>query len=529
MADLLADARTRANAVLGGFSPGQKMMTVLAVVALVVGGVMFTKWAGRPSYAPLFSNLAPSDAASITSKLTSDKVPYHLTDGGATVMVPVNQLYGERIKLAAAGLPGSSQSGYSLLDKQGITTSQFTQQVDYQRALEGELAKTITSINGINAASVHLVIPQQDVFADSSAQASAAVLVSLMPGTSLNATQVQAIVHLVASSVEGLAPNNVTVTDDKGDVLAAPGTNGSQTAAGDSQQQQTQAFQSAVGTSLQDMLAQVIGANHAVVRVTANLDFDQKASTTETYPNNKPVPQNQTTTQESYTGQGNPPVGGTLSASPTSLPQSSGGQTTYSSQQNATNYAVDKVTQQIVQAPGTVSRLSIAVAVDSNAKGVDATTIKQLVSAAAGIQPSRGDTVDVAVVPFDTTTAKQAQKELKSAAAAKAQSKLMNEAKTALMVLVLLAVVGAVLRSAKRSPQRLPLPIGPELTLGPATRGLAPAGAYGSEAAAPGRYEPMTKPQAELAAADMSRQLNSAQPEEVASLLRDWMTERTNA
>ena len=528
MTDFITDARTRANTVLNGFSPGQKMMTVLAVVALVVGGAMFTKWAGRPSYAPLFSNLAPSDAASITSKLTSDHVPYRLADGGATVMVPVRQLYNERIKLAAAGLPSSSQSGYSLLDKQGITTSEFTQQVDYQRALEGELAKTVTAIQGVSAASVHLVIPQQDVFADSTSQASAAVLVSLAPGTSLNATQVQAIVHLVASSVEGLAPSNVTVTDDKGDVLAAPGTNGSQTAAGDSQEQQTQAFQSQVGTSIQDMLAQVIGPNHAVVRVTANLDFDQKASTTETYPNNKPVPLNQTTTQESYTGQGNPPVGGTLSASPTTLPQSTGGQTTYSSQQNATNYAVDKVTQQVVQAPGTVSRMSIAVAVDSNAKGVDAGTIKQLVSAAAGIQPSRGDTVDVAVVPFDTTTATQAQKALKAAASAKAQSKLVGEAKTALMVLLLLGVVVFVLRSAKRAPQRLPLPIGPELTLGPASRGLG-GGAAAGDAPVPARYEPMTRSQAELAAADMTRQLNSAQPEEVATLLRDWMTERTNA
>jgi flagellar M-ring protein FliF len=526
MADFITDARTRANAVLGGFSPGQKMMTVLAVVALVIGGVMFTRWASRPTYAPLFSNLAASDAASITSKLTTDHVSYRLTDGGATVEVPVSQLYAERIKLAAAGLPSSSQSGYSLLDKQGITTSEFTQQVDYQRALEGELAKTITAIDGISAASVHLVIPQQDVFADSTSQASAAVLVSMTPGTSLNATQVQAIVHLVASSVEGLAPDNVTVTDDKGDVLAAPGTNGSQTAAGDSQQQQTDAFQSTVGNSIQDMLAQVIGPNHAVVRVTADLDFDQKASTTETYPNNKPVPQNQTTTQESYTGQGNPPAGGTLSASPsTTLPQYSGGTTTYSSQQNATNYAVDKVTQQIVQAPGTVNHLSIAVAVDSAAKGVDAGTIKSLVSAAAGIQPSRGDTVDVAVVPFDTTTATQAQKALKAAASAKAQSKLMGEAKTALMVLLLLGVVAFVFRSAKRAPQRLPLPIGPELTLGPAGRVLG----AGGEPALPARYEPMNRSQAELAAADMSRQLNSAQPEEVANLLRDWMTERTNA
>jgi flagellar M-ring protein FliF len=526
MADLLTDAKARATTVLGGFSPGQKMMTVLAAVGLVIGGFMFTSWASRPSYAPLFTNLSASDAASITGKLTSDKVTYKLADAGATVEVPVNQVYSERIKLAAAGLPGSSQSGYSLLDKQGITTSEFTQQVDFQRALEGELAKTITVIDGVNAASVHLVIPRQDVFAQSTSQASAAVLLSLTPGTSLSPTQVQAVVHLVASSVEGLTPANVTVTDSKGDVLAAPGTNGTQTAAGDTQQQQTQSFQSTIGTSLQDMLAQVIGPNHAVVRVTADLNYDQKASTTETYPNNKPIPLNQTTTQETYSGQGNPPALGTLSASPTTLPASTGGATTYNSQQNATNFAVDKVTQQIVQAPGTVNRMSIAVAVDSNTKGVDATTIKQLVSAAAGIQPSRGDTVDVALVPFDTTTAAQAQKELKAAAAAKSQTKMFGEIKTGVMILLLLLVVGAVLRSARRAPQRLPLPISPDLTLEPPSRGLG-AGTLVSPGHAPVRYEPLTKSQAELAAADMSRQLNSARPDEVAGLLRDWLTERS--
>jgi flagellar M-ring protein FliF len=531
-ADLIDHARTRATTVLNGFTPGQKVMTVIAAIAVVAGGVMFTDWASKPSYSPLFTNLSASDAASITSKLASDKVSYKLADSGMTIEVPVNDVYSERIKMASAGLPSSGQTGYSLLDKQGITTSEFTQQVDYQRALEGELAKTITAINGISAASVHLVIPQQDVFAQSTSQASAAVLVSMTPGQTLSPTQVQAIVHLVASSVEGLTSDNVTVTDNNGDVLAAPGTDGTQMAAGNTQQQQTQTYQTNVATSIQDMLAQVIGPNHAVVRVTADLNYDQKAQTTETYPNPKPVPLNQTTTQETYTGQGTPPAIGTLSASPTPPATTSGGTTNYSAQQNASNFAVDKVTQQVVQAPGTVNRLSVAVAVDSGAKGMDPSTIKQLVSAAAGIQPSRGDTVDVAVVPFDTTTATQAQKELKAAASAKAQSALFGEIKTAAMVLMLLLVVGAVLRSARRAPQRLPLPIGSDLTLQPPARGLGPASVAVSTGAAPAgnapvRYEPLTRSQAELAAADMSRQINSAQPDEVAGLLRDWLSERT--
>jgi len=316
MSDLVTQAKDRAGVLFSGFTTGQKTITGLAVFALIIGAVMFSSWASKPTYGPLFTNLSPTDAASITGKLATDKVSYKLADAGATVEVPVNDVYSERIKLAAAGLPSDGQTGYSLLDKQGLTTSQFTQQVDYQRALEGELAKTISAIDGVSAASVHLVIPQQDVFATANDQASAAVLVEMTPGQSLNPTQVQAGVPLVASSVQGLDPNNAAVTDSHGDELAAPGTNSQLVAAGNSQQQQTQSYQDAVATSLQQMLTEVLGPNHAVVRVTADLNYDQKATSTQIYPNPKPVPLNSSSKVENYKGVGNPPASGTLSASP---------------------------------------------------------------------------------------------------------------------------------------------------------------------------------------------------------------------
>lgn len=525
MPDLLNHAKNRATTLFAGFTTGQKTMTGLAVFALIVGAVMFSSWASRPTYGPLFTNLAPTDAAAITQKLTADKISYRLADSGTTVMVPVNDVYSERIKLAAAGLPGNGQSGYSLLDKEGITTSQFTQQVDYQRALEGELSKTISAIDGVSAATVHLVIPQQNVFADSSEQPSASVLVAMVPGQALNPTQVQAVVHLVASSVQGLDPANVTVTDSHGDVLAAPGTSSAQLAAGDSRQQETDAFDNDVAKSLQEMLAQVIGPNHAVVRVTADLDFDQKTSTSQTYPNPKPVPLNQSSSTESFNGTGAPPVGGTLSSSSATqaaATPSSSGPSTYSNTQTGTNYAVDQVTQQITQAPGAVNHLSVAVAIDSRATGVNPATVQQLVATAAGIQPARGDKVDVAVVPFDTSVAAQAQKELKAAASAKAHQQLFSEAKTAALLLGVLLVLGFVLRSARRAPQRLPIAISPELTLEPGHRALeaSPDDLVAAD------HAPVHVPRAEpTAVAAVTRQLNSAQPEAVAGLLRDWLSD----
>src|SRR3954464_15782057 len=135
--------KAKAGKALSGFSTGQKVVTGLAVVGLVIGGMMFSSWASKPSYSPLFTNLQPSDAAAITQKLTSNKVSYKLADGGSTVMVPQSMLYQQRMELSAQGLPTGGNDGYKLLDKQGITTSEFRQHVDYQRALEGELSRTI--------------------------------------------------------------------------------------------------------------------------------------------------------------------------------------------------------------------------------------------------------------------------------------------------------------------------------------------------------------------------------------------------
>src|SRR3954470_5220086 len=262
--------KRKATQTLAGFSTGQKVITALAVVGLLAGGMMISSWASKPTYTPLFSNLAASDAAAVTQKLTSSKVPYKLADGGQTVMVPQNQVYQQRIDLSASGLPTGGTQGYSLLDKQGITTSEFRQRVDYQRALEGELSKTISVIEGVSAATVHLVIPPDDVFANDTSKPSAAVLIQNVPGKTTGPGQVQAIVHLVSSSIEGLDPDAVTVADAKGTVLSAPGSGGLDASMSDARTQQTRTYEDNVSKSLEDMIATVVGSGHSVVRVTAD-------------------------------------------------------------------------------------------------------------------------------------------------------------------------------------------------------------------------------------------------------------------
>src|SRR4051794_32299330 len=253
MRDRIPRLLRRVASTFGSFTTGQKAITIVGVAVLLAGGLLFASWASKPTFAPLFSNLSSTDASAIVDQLNSDGTAYQLSDGGKTILVAKDKVYDQRLKMSGKGLPAEADSGYSLLDKQGITTSEFMQQVGYQRALEGELAKTIKSIDRIQAATVHLVIPQKDVFSDDAKQPTASVLVTTQSGDQLDQGQVQAIVHLVASSVEGLDPKNVTVADSKGAVLST-GNGEAGSAEGDLRSQQTEQFQNRMNSALSQML-----------------------------------------------------------------------------------------------------------------------------------------------------------------------------------------------------------------------------------------------------------------------------------
>jgi len=223
MNDALTKYREQLKRLSGEFTAGQKAMVVLAVVAVLAGAVMFSRMAPGSDKVVLYSNLDPADAAAVTEQLTSSGVPYELVDGGSTVMVPQEQAAQARIDLAAQDLPSKSDDGWSIIDNQGMTTSEFRQRIDYQRALEGELSATIEALEPVESAMVRLVVPRNDVFASDTQKPTASVLVTTAPGETLSSKQVSSIVNLTAGAVPGLAPEDVTVTDASGQLLAAPG------------------------------------------------------------------------------------------------------------------------------------------------------------------------------------------------------------------------------------------------------------------------------------------------------------------
>lgn len=524
----------RGRTTLSDFTAGQKTVTALIVVVLIAGGYFFSSWASKPNYTPLFSNLAPSDASAITDKLAAKKEPYKLTDGGTTILVPPKDVYQLRIDLSSEGLPTGGVSGYSLLDKQGITSSEFQQNVAYQRALEGELTKTIEAIDGVNAAVVHLVIPKQDVFTSDDTKASASVLVKTPANKPLTTEQVQAVVHLVSSSVQDLSPDNVTVADSGGHVLTAPGMVAGEGAGSSMRAEQTAAYQDRVAQAVQDMLSPVVGAGHAVVRVSADIDYDSKTTQSERYvapedPNVPPL--SESTSKETYTGNGTP-SGGVLGPDNIAVPNGADGSTDYSKEEATRNNAVGRVVEQVETAPGAVKRMSVAVLLDEKAAGsVDTAQVQQMVANAAGTDTARGDTVSVSTMPFDETAQQQAKKELAAAAKAKDRDTLKGYVKDIVLVVVGLLALFLGLRRARKSQRTSVLSPTERLELDEARRLLALQAAQTEPE--PAAVTAGTSPAAPAAAhaipTDVTSQLGELverQPEEVAQLLRGWLADR---
>ncbi len=217
----LAGPLNRVKALLTTISLGQKIVIGLLLAGLVLGGFMFTRWITAPTLTPLFSNLASADASAIVEELNAEGVSYSLSDGGQTIMVAQDQVYNLRLTMSGKGLPAGNESGYALLDQQGITTSDFMQHTNYQRALEGELSNTLEALKGVNTAVVHIALPKDEVFVTEQSKPTASVLLDLAPGTSLSGEQIQAVTNLVSSSVQDMDPEQVTVTDSTGHVLSA--------------------------------------------------------------------------------------------------------------------------------------------------------------------------------------------------------------------------------------------------------------------------------------------------------------------
>lgn len=530
MPPLISSLAGRFTGVAKGFTMAQKTLVVIGLAVLVLGGVALASWLSKPSFAPLFSALDPADANAIVTQLKTDNIPYQLVDGGSTILVPDANVYDERLKAASAGLPAATTAGYSLLDSMGVTSSEFQQDITYKRAMEGELAQTIMAMNGVTTASVKLAVPEQTVFTSTKQDPTASVFVETTPGVDLSDEQVNAVVHLTSSAVEGLKPVNVSVVDSTGAVLSAAGTG--TTGSGD---KQAQAYEQRVSAAVQSMLDTVVGAGNATVSLTATMDKASTDRVTESFTSPEGAPaMNESTLTETTTG-GTSTGTGVLGPDNIAVPNGAGTTGSSSESEKTTkNNAIDKVTENTAIPAGTLQRQSLAVAVDTAAAAqIDAATLREMVSVAAGIDTVRGDTVSMRMVPFSTAQADAAKAAIDAAKAEAGAAATAQTWRNIMLgaVLLLVVLIAAVLYARKNSRQVRELVDLGEQSPPMVTRGkvpLEPAPQTTTMAAIPA---PVALPIVERTDTDAKRAsleaMAGTEPEKTAGLLRTLMDDRS--
>jgi flagellar M-ring protein FliF len=410
---------------------GQKIMLALAVAAVVAVMGAVWMWGQQPDYRVLFSNFSDRDGGAIVAELEKLNIPYKYAEGGGAVLVPADRVHDARLKLASQGLPKGGNVGFELMENQKLGSSQFIEQVNFQRAMEGELARSIESVSTVQAARVHLAMPKDSIFVSEQKQPTASVLLNLHPGRTLDQQQVSAIVHLVASSVPDLPIKNVTVVDQNGNLLSETGKAASTTGMDPSQIKYVQELQQSVVRRIESIITPIVGPDNVRAEATADVDFSRSEQAVESYkPNQTPdamVIRSQQTS-ESLNGSANPGgVPGALTNQPlapatapitaqgqqAATPPANGAAAANTRKDATVNYEVDKTIQYVQQGVGGLKRLSVAVVVNykktTDAEGKvamkplskdETAQITNLVKEAMGFNAERGDSINVVNTPF---------------------------------------------------------------------------------------------------------------------------------
>ena len=408
---------------------GKRIVIGGAIAGVVAIVAALWLWTSAPEYKVLFSNYTDKDGGAITASLDQMGVKYKFSDSGSAILVPADRIHDLRLKLAQQGLPRAGNVGFELLENQKLGTSQFVEQVNYQRSLEGELANSIQSLAAVSSARVHLALPKPSVFVRDQQKPTASVLLNLQPGRALDQAQVSAIVHLVASSIPELTPANVTVVDQNGTLLSDNANkNGKQL--DPNQLKYVEALQQNIVKQVESIIAPLVGQNNVRAEATAEVDFAQTDTAAEMYkPNSPPEPQairSQQTSEQTGPGSTNPSgIPGALSNQPPGVataPLEGGAQpaqaqatTGPSRKDSTTNYEVDKTIRYEQKPMGGIKRLTVGVVVNYR-RSVDPKTgkvvvkpltaaevaqINELVKQAMGYSQARGDTLNVTNAPFD--------------------------------------------------------------------------------------------------------------------------------
>ena len=352
------------------FGPGQKFSVIMALLVVIGGMTGMLYWSSRPDYRLLYANLTLKDAAAIREKLQDDKVPVQLKDSGQSIFVPAADVYRCRLLLASSGLPKDNSTGFELFEQPKFGLTDFAQQINYQRALQGELERTIATMKGIESARIMLVMPKEKLFAVKDEQkASASILLNISRGADLTSAQIQSIVQLVGSSVPGLSPSAVAVTDQNGRMLThrseSPEDSFEQANEQLSAQEKTESM---LSRKAQELLNAALGPDRAIVRVNVTMDFNKTSKRSEKYDSENRVVRSETIESENTTSPGGLGGGGAAGVlanvpvgSPASASLNQGGGNKSKKENVRTEYAIPSDVEETIVRGGKIQHLSVSV------------------------------------------------------------------------------------------------------------------------------------------------------------------------
>lgn len=408
---------------LDRFTPSQKIFLASVAVLTVIGIVLIVNIAGALNYGVLYSNLSTKDSGLILEQLKGQKIPYKIEGGGTVIKVPESQIAELRIQLAAAGLPEGGGVGFEIFDKTSLSTTDFVQNVNYIRAVEGELARTISQLKEVISAKVHITMPKRSVFIEDQEAAKASIVLKLRPGARVSGNIVPAILHLTAQSVEGLKPENIAIVDVYGTLLSKP----SDGTGGDIFDDKQMAYQKKMETSFSrkiiDLLEPIVGPGKVRANVRLALDFNKIETTEESVdPDRIAKVSEKSETSSSTSGTiagGIPGVSSNVAQAGTRQGGAASSPAKSKTENSLVNYEVSKRVTHTVRPVGEIRKLSAAVVVDDGVQvsvvggelqkvpqkrtPEELAALTRIVQAAVGFNATRGDTVEVVNLAFDNS------------------------------------------------------------------------------------------------------------------------------
>jgi len=530
-------------------STSQKITLIALILAAVVVVPLLITWATQPTYSVAFSGMSEEDAGEVIQKLNESSIPYKL-QGTGTIMVPQDQVYEVRLQMAREGLPQKGTVGFELFSGSTLGMTEFTQKVNYRRALEGELERTIGSLAPVDAVRVHIVTPEKTLLSSDQAPTTASIMLKLSGNRILDQAQVQSITHLVASSVEGLKPENVVVVDSSGRMLAS-GSGGSTEAGVAGQTDTRRAAESAAAMAVQQkaeqLLLQVLGPNRAVVQADVSLDWTQKETTSQTYePTTTTIRSTQKTTENYETSGG---ATGGIPGAETNLPEGTNTNATNTSSSNYTrsdevvNYEISSIQAHEIISPGSIKRITLSVLVDNVTDQTQLATLQSAVAAAVGIDETRGDKLVVENTVFDKTYLATQTEDMEKASQTELYWRIGEIAGAVILLFALLFYVQRLLKNLKLASADAWVPVMKPLSetalsapgtmnapMFPHTENInMPGLGAAQEHSAPPRLESLIKPhkanpEDEQLQKVLTR-LTEENPASVAEIIQMWLTE----